>query len=628
MVADPAEELEYKFERASDKVAAEITKAFEDRKQLFAERDDVAHKIRAMRLMRHDVTVPRNWGKRHGPKPRLSIMYRLVQTAVTSVYKEMPHVQEEALDVDDKPFADDSSRAWNLGLQTIDRMHHMRFLINAAYKHYGDGLSVTKVADGAWGGYPGRYEDESDEDYDGRCELFKREHPLPFHAMLVDPLTFYPPEDEYGEQADIEISWRPTRDVFRQMGVLPTKGKGAKPIPLGHPYPMDEFPAALPTMTEWREGWTKDSCWVKCEKLEGIWIAENPLGFRPHSYAFADPTGVDNPTNAGMSVAFPLYTLQPHMESILALWRMWAMFMAPTLFSTQQASPYVRPTQEMAVMGFEPGMIYQMPTGRDLKAVGAPDMGAPALGFMNFLLSLSDRGGLPPSLAGDISGSRLPALTLQQAMDAGLARLGPATRSFEYVLADFLRKCRMIVGSYDQDVPVNGWEFADQDTKTTGWAVIRAAECRKNRPITVTMKSDPLQDKIGRGIHADMMVKAGFWSLPTAIKESGRDDPNEEMAEIAADKVYKYAAELYARKRLMEDPELGELATMMFMGPMAAAAGAPEAMEPPGGEGGGGTGGQQAGVPAGPGGGTPAGLPTERRRGNSQGNRAALVGRG
>lgn len=638
---------------ASAATSAEVRKDMEQRRALYQERDIVMHNLRRYRTMRQQVKLPRGW-KRYfgrGQEPRVPLIYRLVQTAVTAVTPDFPHVQEEPLSAVDKPRADEQSRALNFLLQTIDRRQQRRFLTSIYYKHMGDGMSALKTLPGRWSGYPLKDDEETDSQYNDRVERFLRDNPEPFYMSVVDPLTAYPPIDEYGEGTFVEISWRRPHKLFESLRLVTEKTSGGRmrlrQVPDGEPYPLYEFPPSSEPLVEVREAWTKDACFISCPSLGGdVWEIENELGETPYSWAYADPTGIDDPVNIGMSVAFPLYYLAPHVDTFFGLMMMWASFMAPTLFTTQAPSPYVRATQETATTNFEPGMIYNLPTGRDLKAVGAPDMGSAANQFLNAMLSLSDRAGLPAHTSGDIAGSRLPSLTLQQATDSALARLGPARRGLEFLLADGMRKARNIIADSGEDIPVNGWEMIDKDSerRTTGWAVVRADECARGRPITVTLEEDSTQDLIAKGTHAQFMEQAGLWSLRRSMKFGGARDPDEEMAEIAADVAWKQGIKAQAFKALMEDDELGEYFRMMIGAAPAGGAptGAPPAPTPEGeGEGGGGNGNaplatlramleaeggpgrNREGVPAGAGGGRRGGLPTERPRGN----RASAYGR-
>ncbi len=616
---------EYRLKEASDAVAAEVRIQISETQELYIERDQVMHDIRRYRLMRHEPDLPRNWQKRLGKagSPKVPLMYRLVQTAVTAKSKDFPLVTEQPFNIEDQPAADDQSRAMNFLLQSLDRQHRMQLITNFLFSLFGDGLAVFKTLEGRWDGYPFQDDNESDEDYNDRVEVFMKLHPEPFYVSRVNSETFYPPLDEYSEGPCVEIGWRDAHETWktveRMMAGLGEDGDANRLIfPDGPSYPEREFPPSTPALIEVAEVWKDDVCFISAPKLGKVWQTENPMGTTPYSWAFADPTGVDDPSNMGMSICYPLYYLTPHIDSELGLMESWMQFMAPTMYTTQDASPYIRPTMETAVQDFEPGMMYNLPTGRKMGTVQPPDMGAPAIQFLNFMLGLGEKAGLPDLVSGGAVGSRLPALTLSKAYEDALSRLGPATRSGEFCIAEMLMKCRGIIGDYGEDLKVNGWEFLPGSDKTRGWATFDAKQAARGRDVSVEISTDTEQDMIGKGTHSAFMKEKRIWSQRTAMKYSGVKDIQDELDEIAADVAFEMALPLQARKALMEDPELGPVMQQM----MAAEAGA-NAPKGGGGGGGGGKGGGRGGSrdkrPAPPGGGMQAGgrgrNPTQKRRG-------------
>ena len=611
---------EYLLKEASDRVAAEVRKGISETQELYIERDQVMHDIRRYRLMRHTPDLPRNWAKRLGKAgpPKVPLMYRLVQTAVTAKSKDFPLVTEQPFNIEDKPAADDASRGMNFLLQALDRQHRMQLITNFLFSLFGDGLGVFKTLEGRWDGYPFQEESETDSEYNDRVEAFIKLHPEPFYVSRVNSETFYPPLDEYAEGACTEIGWRDAHDTWKTVERLRAGSEEDHRLqfPDGPSYPEREFPPSTPALIEVAEVWTDEVCFISAPKLGKVWEVENPMGKTPYSWAFADPTGVDDPANMGMSICFPLYYLTPHIDSGLGLMESWMQFMAPTMYTTQDASPYVRPTMETSVQEMEPGMMYNLPTGRKMGTVQPPDMGAPANQFLTFMLGLGEKAGLPDLVSGGAVGSRLPALTLSKAYEDALSRLGPATRSGEFCIAEMLMNCRRIIGNYDEDLKVNGWEIREGDEHTKGWATIEAKEARKGRDMSVEISTDNEQDMIGKGTHGAFMVEKGVWSLRTSMKYSGVKDTQEEMDEIAADVAWKMAVPIQARKALMEDPELGPVMQQMAQAEAAAKGG--------GGQGGGGRGGGRGGNRKGakrppPGGGMQGGgrgrKPTQKRRG-------------
>lgn len=563
---------EYSFYKASPEVTTEVARAVRQRKELYAERDKVMHNLRSMRLLRYEPEQPLDWLKQFSGElsPKLPIIYRLIQTAVSAAAKGFPRVLVEPRNVNDRAGADSEARSLNLLLQTIHRQSRNKYLYSLYYNLFGDGLGVTKTQEGPWRGFPLPMEDEDVEDYNERVELFKEDHTLPFYTTVVNPLTFYPPMDEYGEGACMEIAHRQVREVFHRMRIFPRNGRLVQ-IPEGEPYPDREFPPTTPQLMEVQEVWTDRYCAITIPGFgPDTWIFETDEN--PYTWGWADPTGVMDPANVGMSIAYPLYYLAPHIDTQVGVMMGWSLFALPSPYTTQEPDPRIRPTQETSVMDYEPGKWHHFATGRKPGVLQPPNVGQPVLNFLEFMIGAADRGGLPSAVSGDVTGSRLPALTLQFAYQSGIDRLRPAIESAEDIIGSTLNKCRRIVAKYGEDIAVDGWEFPEEGVKTRGWQRVKANESGKGRTIVVTLDTDNTQDSIAKGIHAQQMWAGGqgLWSERRAMRFSGVHDVDEEQAEKAADLAMALARPMQARKALMEDPTLGPFMQQQQMEQQAA----------------------------------------------------------
>ena len=115
---------------ADSKLGTAIKKEVQRRRALYTERDTVMHNLRRYRLMRHEPYVPKAYQKQLGGENaiKLPIMYRLVQTAVSSVAKRFPSVYAEPASIADRKAASDLTRGLSLLLQAIDSMSPRPFL--------------------------------------------------------------------------------------------------------------------------------------------------------------------------------------------------------------------------------------------------------------------------------------------------------------------------------------------------------------------------------------------------------------------------------------------------------------------------------------------------------------------
>lgn len=591
-----------------------LYKEVERRRGLYQERDTVMHNIRRHRLMRQKTYMPKAYQRRLGGSRgvKLPIMYRLVQTAVSSVAKRFPTVYVEPLSIGDRKPAAEMTRAVKLLLQAINATAGRPYLYGLYFNLFGDGLGVTKTQPGAWSGFPLPTPDEESGAYNMRVIEYLRAHPLPFVSRTVDPLTCYPPLDEHGGGVFVESGWRSTVEVTRSLGIQPQKdGLGfslvnPNQLPEGKPYPELELPPGFPPSVRVDELWDNDRVAVCIHGHETVWMFDNPLGESPYTWGYADPTGVEDPTNVGMSVAYPLYYLAPWIDTMAGILLAWSLFAAPTPYTTQDPVPGVPPTKETSIETYEPGKMYHFATGRKPGVLSPPDVGAPVLNNLNFLVEAADKGGLPALVSGSGVGTRLPALTFQAAFEAATERLKPGAESGEAIIAGTLQKALRIIGRYDVPVKVNGWEYGEADgtRRRRGWATIKPAEARKDRRVVASLAIDSTQDLIAKGTHAQYMVNAMLWDMEKGMRFSGDENPEDTKEKIAADQAYRAALPMLAQAVLMGDPELAALMEQQ----MEAEGGG----EPPG------PGRNRKGVPAGRGGGKRGG-PTQRPRGRRGG---------
>lgn len=559
--------MAYTVKKASDKVSTAIRKEIQDRRNLFQERDTVMHNIRKYRLMRHQPQMPKAYRQRFaGDKAiKLPIVYRLVQTAVSAVAKRFPAVYVEPFSGKDKKAADELARSTALLLQAVDTAARRPYLYGLYYTGLGDGLAVTKTLPGAWSGYPLPIEGEDPKDYNRRCRAYLDEHPLPFVSRVVDPLTFYPPLNEYGDGVCVESAWRPTREILTSLNLRPGSDGSLQPLPTdyvpgGHPYHEYELPMSMGANLKVEEVWSDNECAIIIQGRDEVFLFENPTGHVPYEWAFADPTGVEDPTNVGMSVAFPLYYLAPWIDTMTGINLSWAMFAAPTPYTTQDPVPGVRPTVENRTEVFQPGKMYHFATGRRPGVMTPPPVGENLTHMMNFLIESADRGGLPALVSGSGVGTRLPALTFQAAFEAATDRLRPAVGSIESLLARTLLQMHRIIGQSPVPVKVNGWEYGSGgDKEKRGWATIEPREARKGRKVTVSMAVDSTQDLIAKGTHAQFMVNAMLWDLEKAMKFAGVEDVSKTKDNIAADTAWRQALPMLAQAILMGDPDIAAL---------------------------------------------------------------------
>lgn len=607
-----------------------VRKEVKSRVELFQERDKVMHNIRRYRLLRHKPFVPKAYQARLGGERgvKLPIMYRLVQTAVSAVAKGFPTFEAEPLSASDRKAAEDQSRAASLLMQAVDNQSRNPYLYGLYFTTFGDGLGVTKSVLGPWTGFPLPSDEEPTAQYNKRVAEFLYNHPLPFYSRIVDPLTCYPPQEEFlGNAAFIESAWRPTKEVMRSLNLQFGSNNDLIPfkeVPGGKPYPELEMPGGSAATVKVDEVWTNDSVAIVIAGSDKVFTFENTMGELPYEWGYADPSGVEDPANIGMSVAYPLYYLVPWIDTMVGIMAAWSIFAAPTPYTTQDPVPGVRPTHETAVETYQPGKMYHFATGRKPGVLSPPDVGKEVTQFLSFLIESADRGGLPALVSGAGVGTRLPALTYQAAFEAATDRLRPAVHSLERILSGTVQKWFRMIGRYDIPVKVNGWEYSDSgNPRSRRWATIRPAEARKARRVHASLSVDSTQDLIAKGTHAQFMMSAQLWDMERAMRFGGVENPAETRDKMAEDLIWRASLEPLAQAVITGDPDVARRLEEAQAAAEGGEGGGDEeaAGAPPG------PGRNRKGVPRGRGGGRRGGNPTQRPRGNRRGSPGREFGR-
>jgi hypothetical protein len=569
---------EIRLKKAPQGIRSAIEREVWARKSLYQERDLVMHKIRRMRLMRHRPYMPKAYQRQLGGENAIKqpIMLRLVQTGVNAVAKGFPTLYVEPIDSADQGAADELGNAINLLLQATENMSAVPFLYTLYFNLFGDGLAVTKTQPGPWSGFPLPVNEQLDDPhtaavYMAEVAQFKADNPLPFVTRTVDPLTAYPPVDEYGRGVFMESGWRGLSEVLKQLNLMPDPRANSaltfSKVPEGKPWPDLEFPPGLPPNFQVHELWSDTEAAVWFQGSSDIWIFDNPTGKKPYTWGFAEPTGVHDPANVGMSIVFPLYYIAPWIDTLSGIMTAWSLFAAPTPYTTRDPVPGQQPTKDTKIEMYQPGKMYQFPTGVKPGILSPPPVGDSVLGFLNFLIEAADRGGLPSLVSGSGVGSRLPALTFQAAFEAATDRLRPAVVSAEKIIAGTIRKELEIIAASGIPVRVNGWDYSTEEpNKKRTWAVIKPEEAAKMRYILATLQIDSTQDLIAKGTHAQFMVSAQLWDIAQAMRFAGVKDVTKTKNNIAADTAWRMALQPLAQMILQQDPDYQKALQMQQQG--------------------------------------------------------------
>jgi len=517
-----------------------------DTKANFTEAKALMHGLRQLRFMRTSARPSKPYQRLVAKNVHAPLAYALGQTATGSIARSRPTwlVSPRTDSPDDVKLAEALSVSGDLLFQTYERFSRKPLYWKFLDQCVCDGMGIWKFARTPWANYPLRENYNEDDEYNTAVDKFLEDRPpIPLRARLVDPLTFFPPTNEWASPVIMESALRPARETFHALRLQGTSSTNVVRVPEGTPYDFREPPPAAGTFMEVSEIWSESEViFVLGAPFSQVFAFENDpsifAGKLPYSWASGEVSGLDDPAVSNLSVLFPLMYLQPWMDTLLAMMVAWAAIGAnPTAWTSRDVGAGVQ-EPGVKVTDFQPGKVYSLGTGGKMGFLEPPSIGREAIRLLEMFINLSDRVGLAPIVSG-IIGTRTPGLTQSAAMEAAISKLSPVVDNAEFCLAEALKlSFHAIENVIQKPVWVSGWQFEEAtQTKRKGAHRISPADVRGHYDISCSLKVDTLQDVIAKGTHAAFMNNAELWGRRRSMQFSGVTNVSEEEDSLLKDRV-------------------------------------------------------------------------------------------
>ncbi len=262
-----------------------------------------------------------------------------------------------------------------------------------------DGMGVFKVIldKHVWGGIE-RGVGEEEDVFNNRVDNWRRSR-LPFRIEHVASKTYCPIGD--GTDEVLEISHRSARPISRQYKLVSDGTRLVKPRDLGTKERSEEYPEKI----KFIEYWNKTN-YVYMVDETIVEQGEHNYGRPPYFPAYATITSSHNPSEQGLSFAFPLMSLEQAVNDVVTMRMNWERLNSYPSAVLEPISEDVMATfpEDAPEIEITPGGILNIPPGFKFRWVEAPSTGRGLVELQQLVTELADKVSLAPILSG-ISGS-------------------------------------------------------------------------------------------------------------------------------------------------------------------------------------------------------------------------------
>lgn len=513
-------------------------------RNVYEERFDTMHRLRAMRLMRTKVSTVGPMQKYLGDSIHAPLSYRLVKNIVGKMSAERPHFTR----VPRRPAENDAAfRLANSAdplLQTYEQQSRRALVRNAYDNLSADGVAVAKVRRMPWQGYPLPEEDESDAAYNKRvADFVLNAGDQPLRSHLVDPLNFMPSREEWDATYVVEQGKRSTLQLINTLGLKFGLNNRLESVPEGEPHPWRELPRGVPNYIPVEEIWTAEHCYLRVRGGNYMKF-RNELGFIPYVWASGEGTALRDPMADSLSVLYPLAQVEPWLNMMLSTMAAWSVVGGtPILWTARQPMANAPIVAQIALSEIPLGKRIDLGTGGQIGFVSPPPVGREVIEFTRLLIEMVDRAGLAPVAEGQI-GARTPGTAFSSAMEAATVNLKPLIHSAEGFLAEWVKLSWRFIEDMDTTVHITGLGFRKGRSgrgrdKQWGRYAIDPKDIDGYYDLHAELKGSSLQDLISQGMHAAFMKAHELWAEDRSMRFAGVEDPAAERREVMRDKARK-----------------------------------------------------------------------------------------
>lgn len=533
-------------------------------RRVYQEYVTITKHLRRQRALRLDTRTPRSFQKIIGKGVRAPLSFSIVQTIVGLIAKGQPYFTRVPLTSAKK---DDAARlaatCWPL-IQTYSHMAHKDLYYLMTDQLAGDGKGVVKLNRKTLTDYPAEKDYTEDgkfnsSGYNEACRIYlSQDGHNPLRISLIDPTTFWPSR-ELDQSYVVESGNRPLVPTLKALGLKLGVNNTFVEVPAGDSFSDEMVPSGLSPYEQINEVWTDDWCYIE---IGGKLLKfRNDLGFIPYSWRNGMATSMPDPAMEAMSVVFPFYDLEPHVNTLLTSMLSHAVLTGMPVAQIETA-PNSGQSQEPAPTDIPLGQMMHLGPGKKFSWATPPAMSEAVVQVANLMFSMYERAGITTAARG-IIGTRTPGLTFTSALEAAGDMVMPVKAGLEGLCEDIVKMTWRASEALKMPIHVTGDSLIEgTGRKQLSIYHITPRLIGKYYDIHCEVKPTSTQDMTTKGMHAAFMNQHGMWSWERSAAYAGVDNPTAERLELLKDKIRNSPVylETAMRAALQDDPEGQQIA--------------------------------------------------------------------
>ena len=489
-----------------------------------SERDSLIKECRDLRFGDNPIDLPVGM---ESEIVRTNTAYTIIEHVVGSLTADdivisVPAASESK---QDEERASKIERNTMAGLKELERQQGEDIKDRFVESLVADGCGAMRMlhAPQFWKGYPKRKKDEeSDDEYIGRADTWKRGHKIPIHWMWLDPLTVHPVFGESGlvsviehdkrNLADLNVErWNVENDrpMLTELAQQGSGGSGNGEI-------------------DFVQYWTKDTItYMVNERI--VHHATHKYSRPPYIYATGITPSVREKGRRGLSVLYPLRDLVPYLDRLLSQTatgiRLWNW---PT--PVVHLDPAMSVGGEPRTIEVRPGKTVPLYTGEDISFLvwqGSPPDSAM---MTQMVQSMIQKAGLSDVFyGGSMSGDS--GYLINQLLAAARVKFRPIVANAERAMED---ACQLFWDIIEYQIKDDIHIFAGDKRK---WYTLGPDDLNGYRQVRVSISPLLPTDTYAISSKAINEVGAGLRDISSAMEEIGVGQPDEMKQRIMIDKI-------------------------------------------------------------------------------------------
>tara|TARA_R100000049_G_C1950214_1_gene97465 strand:+ start:893 stop:2614 length:1722 start_codon:yes stop_codon:yes gene_type:complete len=279
-----------------------------------------------------------------------------------------------------------------------------------------------------------RQKNESNAEYLERIDSLRYKQ-FPFHWEHIPTASYFPSYDEEGLATVLTIQSRVSIDIAKRFRLLPDSSGNL--VKVG-----GDTANPFPSSVEYKELWTRDH-YAYLVGDEVMQSGKHSYGEVPFFNAVSSVCSSGKPADQGISLAYPLISIQDQIEDIMTGKSNWGWL---NFYPTWKLKPLGEDAMLPANYKIErvSGEAFVPPSGFDAGWEGAPPVGAEINDMLIRILQMAESLSLAPILRANVPSSEMSGVTAAMMVTIAQTQFGIAVdnlaRSFNQMAGFMLRR--------------------------------------------------------------------------------------------------------------------------------------------------------------------------------------------